>query len=184
MCREKHRKSSSWLGNSVRWFVVHEHVNIHILLSLFVGLCTHSNVRKVSSANRGEGVTTSGLYRPTHLCEHTSNCTKKCQFFLWCGKVGVCLGEGVMVHVSGGRGLCVVSERGGWFFLVQGSNSQREKAVEQSGGAGSILHDTGSFTGALCSLSAGGSCGLLHYSSRTRQWCSWSEHSQWFPCRK
>ncbi len=36
----------------------------------------------------------------------------------------------------------------------------------------------------LCSLSAGGSCGLLHYSSRTRQWCSWSAHSQWFPCRR
>ncbi len=26
----------------------------------------------------------------------------------------------------------------------------------------------------LCSLSAGGSCGLLHYRSRTRQWRSWS----------
>ncbi len=36
----------------------------------------------------------------------------------------------------------------------------------------------------LCSLSAGGSCGLLHYSSRTRQWCSCSAHSQWFPCRR
>ncbi len=32
--RENH-KSSSWLVNSVRWFVVHEHVNIQILLSLF-----------------------------------------------------------------------------------------------------------------------------------------------------
>ncbi len=47
---------------------MHEHVNIHILLSLFVGLCTHSNVWKVSSANRGECVTTGDLYRPTHLC--------------------------------------------------------------------------------------------------------------------
>ncbi len=26
----------------------------------------------------------------------------------------------------------------------------------------------------LCSLFAGGSCGLLHYSSHIRQWCSWS----------
>ncbi len=34
------------------------------------------------------------------------------------------------------------------------------------------------------SLSAGGSCSLLHYSSRTSQWCSWSARSQWFPCRK
>ncbi len=47
---------------------MHEHVNIHILLSLFVGLCTHSNVWKVSSANRGECVTTGDLYRPTPLC--------------------------------------------------------------------------------------------------------------------
>ncbi len=36
----------------------------------------------------------------------------------------------------------------------------------------------------LCSLSAGGSCGLLHYSFHTRQWCSWPARSQWFPCRK
>ncbi len=34
----------------------------------FVGLCTHSSVWKVSSAHRGECVTTGGLYRPTHLC--------------------------------------------------------------------------------------------------------------------
>ncbi len=35
----------------------------------------------------------------------------------------------------------------------------------------------------LCSLSAVGSCGLLPYSSRTRQWFNWSAHSQWCPCR-
>ncbi len=34
-----------------------------------------------------------------------------------------------------------------------------------------------------CSLSAGGSCGQQHCSSRTRQWCSWSAHSRWCPCR-
>ncbi len=34
----------------------------------FCGLCTHSSVWKVSSAHRGECVTTGGLYRPTHLC--------------------------------------------------------------------------------------------------------------------
>ncbi len=68
---------------------------------------------------------------------------------------------------------------------------------------GGVLHNTIGFTGAsckekypgwrgeghrwslqLCSLSAGGSCGLLHYCSRTRQWCSWSARSQWFPCRR
>ncbi len=30
---QKERHSSSWLGNSVRWFVVHEPVNIHTLQS-------------------------------------------------------------------------------------------------------------------------------------------------------
>ncbi len=34
-----------------------------------------------------------------------------------------------------------------------------------------------------CSLSAVGSYGQQHCSSRTRQWCSWSAHSQWCPCR-
>ncbi len=40
------------------------------------------------------------------------------------------------VHVSGGRGLHGVSEGGG-VICVQGSHSLGEKAVEQSGGAGS-----------------------------------------------
>ncbi len=44
----------------------------------FVGLCTHSSVRKVSSAYC---VTTGGLYRPTHLCVAHLNCTKKVQLF-------------------------------------------------------------------------------------------------------
>ncbi len=44
---------SSWLGKSTRWFVVHEHVNIPILLSLLWD-CVHSSVWKVSSAHRGE----------------------------------------------------------------------------------------------------------------------------------
>ncbi len=39
MQKEKH--SSSWLGNSVRWFVVHDHVNIHILRSLLWDLCNN-----------------------------------------------------------------------------------------------------------------------------------------------
>ncbi len=58
--QEKH--SSSWLGNCVRWFVVHEHVNIRILLSLLWDY-VHT---VVSSASRGECVATGGLYRPTH----------------------------------------------------------------------------------------------------------------------
>ncbi len=109
----------------------------------FVGLCTHSSVRKVSSAHRGECVSTGGLYRPTHLCVAHFELNKKVNsFFLWCGKVGGCLGGvfggggGEMVHVSGGRGLHGVSEEGGVIW-VQGSHSLGEKAVEQSGGAGS-----------------------------------------------
>ncbi len=80
--------------------------------------------------HRGECVTTAGLYRPTHLCVAHLNCTKKSsQFFLWCGKVGGGVFGGVD-HVSGGRGFHGVSEWGG-------SHSLGEKAVEQSGGAGS-----------------------------------------------
>ncbi len=73
---------------------------MHILLSqytidTFVGLCTHSNVGKVSSANRGECITTDGLYRPTHLCVwHTSNCTKKvCALTAWGKKLLSSLAE-------------------------------------------------------------------------------------------
>ncbi len=58
---------------------------------------------------------------------------------------------------DGGRGLFGVSERGGVMW-VQGSHSLGEKAVEQSGGAGSetvggmggVLHDTFCFAGASC----------------------------------
>ncbi len=66
--------------------------------------------------HRGECAATGGLYRPTHLCVAHLSCTKKVHsFFLWCGKVGGCFGEGGGggVHVSGGRGLHGVSEGGG-----------------------------------------------------------------------
>ncbi len=46
----------------------------------------------MSSAHRGECVTTGGLYRPTHLCVAHFELHKK-KFhtvFLWCGKVGAC----------------------------------------------------------------------------------------------
>ncbi len=100
----------------------------------------------MSSAHRGECVTTGYLYRPTRLCVAHFELHKKVSysFFLWCGKLGGCLervhvsgGRGLeMVHVSGGRGLHGVSEEGGVIW-VQGSHSLGEKAVEQSGGAGS-----------------------------------------------
>ncbi len=56
----------------------------------------------MSSAHRGECVTTGGLYRPTHLCVAHFELHKKSftQFFLWCGKVGGCLERG------GGGGPC------------------------------------------------------------------------------
>ncbi len=68
----------------------------------------------MSSAHRGECVTTGGLYRPTHLCVAHLNCTKKfTQFFLWCGKVGECLERG---GGGGGSmfqevGVCMVFQR-------------------------------------------------------------------------
>ncbi len=34
-----------------------------------------------------------------------------------------------------------------------------------------------------CSVSVVGSFGQQHCSSHTRQWCRWSAHSQWCPCR-
>ncbi len=56
--------------------VVHEHVNIHILLSLLWD-CVHTAVCEKCLVHRGECVTTGGLYRPTHLCVAHLNCTKK-----------------------------------------------------------------------------------------------------------
>ncbi len=91
----------------------------------------------MSSAHRGECVTTGGLYRPTHLCVAHFELHKKVSYSFFFGVVrlgGVWRGGGV--HVSGGRGLHGVSEEGGVIW-VQCSHSLGEKAVEQSGGAGS-----------------------------------------------
>ncbi len=60
----------------------------------------------MSSAHRGECVTTGGLYRPTHLCVAHFELHKKDSysffyfFFIWCGMVGGCLEGG------GGGGPC------------------------------------------------------------------------------
>ncbi len=43
MCKKRNIQAAGW---GTVWFVVHEHVNIHILLSLLWDLCTHSSVRK------------------------------------------------------------------------------------------------------------------------------------------
>ncbi len=90
--------------------MVHEHVNIHILLSLLWD-CVHIAVCEKCLVHRGECAATGGLYRPTHLCVAHLNCTKKVHSFFF-GVVR--LGErGGGIHVSGGRGLHGVSEGGG-----------------------------------------------------------------------
>ncbi len=100
MCREKHCESSSWLGNSTRLFVVHEHVNIHILLSLLWDY-VHTAVCEMC-LERIEEVTTGGLYRPTHLCVAHFELHKK-KFTVFCFgvvRLGGVFGEG------GGGGPC------------------------------------------------------------------------------
>ncbi len=76
----------------------------------------------MSSAHRGERVTTGGLYSPTHLCvahfelHKEQKNKKKSQFFCFgVVRLGGCLERegGEMVHVSGGRGFAW-GFRGGW----------------------------------------------------------------------
>ncbi len=215
MCREKHCESSSWLGNSARWFVVHEHVNIHILLSLLWD-CVHTAVCEKCLVRIEESVfTTGGLYRPTHLCVAHFELHKKFHTVFFFGVVR--LGGGGLEGGSGGRGLHGVSEGGGdlssglsqpggkscwavWWLWCSGTVFLMVGAGRDCGRDGwgpswccwfcwSIVQgkcpgwmgEGHRWSLQLCSLSAVGSCGLLHYSSRTRQWCSWSAHSQWCP---
>ncbi len=86
----------------------------------FVGLCTHSSVWKVSSAHRGECVSTGGLYRPTYLCVAHFELHKK-KFTVFCFGV-VRLGGGVWRGRGGGWsmfqevGVCMgFQRRAGWF---------------------------------------------------------------------
>ncbi len=64
----------------------------------------------MSSAHRGECVSTGGLYRPTYLCVAHFELHKK-KFTVFCFgvvRLGGVFGEGGgggVVHVSGGRGL-------------------------------------------------------------------------------
>ncbi len=106
-----HVQRETSLVKHMAGFVAHEHVNIHILLSLLwdyvhTVICEKCLVRIEVCYYRGF------VQASTHLCVlHTSNCIKKSlgQFFFLCDVVRL----GVMVHVSGGRGLYGVSERGG-----------------------------------------------------------------------
>ncbi len=67
----------------------------------------------MSSAHRGECVTTGGLYMPTHLCVAHFELHKKVSysFFILCGKVGGCLEVEVEVEVEG-EGWCMFQEVG------------------------------------------------------------------------
>ncbi len=112
MCREKHCKSSSWLVNSARWFVMHEHVNIHILLSLLWNY-EHTVMCEKCLVQTEESVLLQLVCTgPLSCVWHTSNCIKT---FFFPGDV-VRLGAGVwwsMFYEVGG--LYGVSERGGGF---------------------------------------------------------------------
>ncbi len=142
-----------------------KHTNI--ILS-FLGLCTQSSVWNVSSANRGECVTTGGLYRPTHLClAHFELHKKFDSFFLWCGKVRG-LGGWVWWSMFQEVGVCLGFQRGvGWAeFRALTAWGKSCWAVWRSGlwcsgtvfmmvGAGRDcgrdgLHDTIGFAGASC----------------------------------
>ncbi len=63
----------------------------------------------MSSAHRGECVTTGGLYRPTHLCVAHFELHKTSLIVFFCDVVR--LGGGEMVHVSGGRGFVLGFQR-------------------------------------------------------------------------
>ncbi len=89
---------------------MHEHVNIHILLSLLWD-CVHTAVCEKCLVRIEESVTTGGLYRPTHLCVAHFDLRKKVSysFFLWCGKAGGCLERWSMFQEVG---VCMGFQRG------------------------------------------------------------------------
>ncbi len=99
---------------------MHEHVNIHILLSLLWD-CVHTAVCEKCLVHRGECVTTGGLYRPTHLCVAHFELHKKVSysFFIWCGKVGGCLERGGRWSMFQEVGVCMGFQRG-WGDLSSG----------------------------------------------------------------
>ncbi len=89
---------------------MHEHVNIHILLSLLWG-CVHTAVCEKCLVHRGECVTTGGLYRPNSPVCSTLRIAQKSfiQLFIWCDKVGGCLGRWSMFQEVG---VCMGFQRG------------------------------------------------------------------------
>ncbi len=139
MCKEKHCKSSSWLVNSARWFVMHEHVNIHILLSLLWNY-EHTVMCEKCLVQTEESVLLQLVCTgPLSCVWHTLNCIKTFFFSRWCGKVG---GGGVMVHVLWGRGF-VWGFREGRGIWVQGSHSLGKKLLSSMKSSGLSTHPCG-----------------------------------------
>ncbi len=80
----------------------------------------------MSSASRGECVTTGGLCRPTYLCVAHFELHRKFSDSFSSDVVRLGVGEGVMVHVSGGK-VFVWGFREGRVELSSGLSQPGEK---------------------------------------------------------
>ncbi len=208
MQKEKH--SSSWLGISVRWLVVHEHTYI---TESFVGLCTHSSVWKclvqIEESVLLQVVCTGPLTCVAHFEVHKKK-KKFVSFFCYVLRLGGGgLGRGFAwgfregwCDVSSGlsqpsRKRCWAVWRSGiwcsgtvrswkrlwegWvgsFTILLALLEHRARKISRMEGRGAPMIFAAVFTvrwRVLQSAALG---------SRTRQWCSWSARSLWFPCRR
>ncbi len=102
------------------WASKHTYITVIYYNQSFVGLWTHNGVWKCLVHEEESVLLQVACAGPLTWIAQNKSLTV---FFLRCGKVGV-------------GGLFGVSERGSVMW-VQGSHSLGEKAVEQSGGAGS-----------------------------------------------
>ncbi len=84
---------------------MHEHVNIHILLSLLWDYVHTAVCEKCLVCIEEKCVTTGGLYRPTHLCVAHFELHKKSSEFFFCFGV-VRLGGGGVWRGRGGGCPC------------------------------------------------------------------------------
>ncbi len=87
---------------------MHEHVNIHILLSLLWDY-VHTAVCEKCLVHRGACVTTGGLYRPTHLCVAHFELHKKVSYSFFFDVVRL---GGVWREREGGWGWSMFQEVG------------------------------------------------------------------------
>ncbi len=72
----------------------------------------------------------------------------------------------------------VVGGMGGSFTMLEALLDHHVRKMSRVEGRGAPMIFAAVFTIVV------GSCGQQHCSSHTRQWCRWSAHSQWCPCRK